>query len=215
MRRILAALAIFAFVLAYWTHPRNEWIAHAAPPPPQPESLPGCVYNSSSFTMATGQRVTLQCDINGKLITSSTGGGGGGAVTIANGADVALGSTTDAPCTFPTTTTAQTLDALAKCLVNLAATAPLPYPFTPLTPGQHGTAITSSTALTIPATATYATMCARTAAINYTTDGTTTPTSTVGQPLAAGACVALSGPTVLANLKMISATGTPDVEYFK
>ena len=90
-----------------------------------------------------------------------------------------------------------------------------PYGYTPLSPGQHNFTITSSTALTIPAGATYATLCASTATIKYTTDGTTTPTSSVGQPLAAGSCVGLQGATVLSNLRLISATGTPDVEYFK
>src|ERR1700722_16884175 len=42
------------------------------------------------------------------------GGGGGGAATIANGADVAEGSTTDAPCTLPASGTACTMEALAK-----------------------------------------------------------------------------------------------------
>jgi hypothetical protein len=92
-----------------------------------------------------------------------------------------------------------------------------PYAYTPLTPGQHGLSITTATALTVPTTATYATICASGAAVEYTTDGTTTPTSSVGQPLASGSCVALSGPTVLANFKAIQkiATATLDVEYFK
>ncbi len=93
--------------------------------------------------------------------------------------------------------------------------APAPYPYTPLTPGQHNVAITGSTALTVPTTATYATICASTAVVKYTTDGTTTPTASVGQPLAVGGCVGLSGATVLANFRAISATGTLDVEYFK
>ena len=33
--------------------------------------------------------------------------------------------------------------------------------------------------------------------------------------LATGACVTLSGATVVANFKAISATGTLDVEYFR
>jgi len=92
---------------------------------------------------------------------------------------------------------------------------PLPYGYTPLSPGQHNLAITSSTALTIPTGARYATVCASTAAVRYTTDGTTTPTASVGMPLQAGACMALSGPTVLANFLAISVTGTLDVEYFQ
>ena len=92
---------------------------------------------------------------------------------------------------------------------------PLPTQYLPLSPGQHNLAVTSSTALTIPAGARFATVCASTAAVRYATDGTTTPTSSVGMPLAAGACVALSGAAVLANFRAISASGTLDVEYFQ
>ncbi len=92
---------------------------------------------------------------------------------------------------------------------------PLPYGYTPLTPGQHNLAITTATGLTISVGARYATVCAATASAKYTTDGTTTPTSSVGMPLAPGSCVALSGPAVIANFTAISSTGTLDVEYFK
>jgi hypothetical protein len=92
---------------------------------------------------------------------------------------------------------------------------PLPYSYTPLSPGQHNLAITSATKLTIPTGARYATICAGGAYVHYTTDGTTVPTSSVGQPLSSGACVSLSGPKVLANFSAISATGTLDVEYFQ
>lgn len=92
---------------------------------------------------------------------------------------------------------------------------PLVYPYTPLTPGQHNLAPVSSTGLTIPVGAAYATVCASTATVKYTTDGTTTPTSSVGQPLTAGTCVALNGAIVLANFRAISASGTLDIEYFQ
>lgn len=92
---------------------------------------------------------------------------------------------------------------------------PLPYPYAPFPgAGQHNLAPTSALALTVPAGATYATVCARSAAANYTTDGET-PTASVGQPLSAGACVALIGPAVLAAFRAFSATGTLDVEYFE
>lgn len=90
-----------------------------------------------------------------------------------------------------------------------------PYNYTPLSPGQHNIALTSATALTIPAGATYAIVQAKTATVEYTTDGTTTPTSSIGMALPAGASVALSGPLVLAAFKAISATGTLDVEYYR
>lgn len=93
-----------------------------------------------------------------------------------------------------------------------------PYAFTPLSPGQHNVAVASSTALTIPATATYATICVSTGNVNYTTDGTTTPTGIFGQPILAGQCEPFSGPTVLANFRAIQQSGysaTISVEYFK
>lgn len=92
---------------------------------------------------------------------------------------------------------------------------PLPFAYTPMPPGQHNLAPASATALTIPAGARLATICASTAPVKYTTDGVTTPTASVGQPLAAGACVILSGPAVIANFLAISAGGTLDVEYFQ
>lgn len=91
---------------------------------------------------------------------------------------------------------------------------PLPYAYTPLPPGQHNLPPASSTALTIPAGARYATVCASAAAAKYTTDGATTPTATIGQPLPAGSCISLSGPAVLANFRIVS-SGTVDVEYFQ
>lgn len=91
---------------------------------------------------------------------------------------------------------------------------PAPYQYTPIAGAQYNLAITSSTALTVPGTATYATVCAKTAALNYTTDGATTPTSTVGTPLQALACVGISGAAVLTNFRAISATGTLTVEFF-
>jgi hypothetical protein len=92
---------------------------------------------------------------------------------------------------------------------------PLPYGYIPLGPGQHNIAPIAATALTVPAGARYATICASTAAAKYTTDGMTAPTANLGQPLAAGACVSLSGTAVLANFRAISAVGTLDVEYFQ
>lgn len=92
---------------------------------------------------------------------------------------------------------------------------PLPYAYTPLPPGQHNLSPGSATALTAPSGARYATVCASTAPSKYTTDGATTPTATVGQPLPAGSCISLSGPAVLTNFRVFSASGTVDVEYFQ
>lgn len=48
---------------------------------------------------AVGSAGIITMDQTGMLCTSASGGGGGGAVTVANGADVAQGTTTDAACT--------------------------------------------------------------------------------------------------------------------
>lgn len=56
---------------------------------------PTCVYTGLS-SLNIGQAIPLPCNSSGQLLTSGGGGGGGGAVTVANGADVALGATTDA-----------------------------------------------------------------------------------------------------------------------
>lgn len=98
---------------------------------------------------------------------------------------------------------------------NLNPVSPLPYQYTPLSPGQHGLSLGTATSLTVPSGALYATVCASTATVYYTTDGTTTPSNGVGQPLASGVCVALSGPLVIGNFKAFSNTGTIDVEYFR
>jgi hypothetical protein len=110
--------------------------------------------------------------------------------------------------------------ALAQAYYDYAGTpvqgtVSIPYSNLPVPPGQHNLMLTSSTALTVPTGARFANVCASSGAIRYTTDGITTPTASVGQPLAAGACIPLSGPQVLANFLAISATGTLDVEYFK
>lgn len=92
-----------------------------------------------------------------------------------------------------------------------------PYQYTPLTPDQHNLAITVSTALTVPATALFAEVCASGNNVNFTYDGTTTPTSSVGMPLATGQCQFFQGATLLTNLRFIqkAATATLDVTYSK
>lgn len=57
-----------------------------------------CAFNTVPPTLTNGQAGIAQCDNAGKLIVSGGGGGGGGAVTIADGADTAQGTTTDAAC---------------------------------------------------------------------------------------------------------------------
>lgn len=58
-----------------------------------------CAYNTAPPTLTNGQASWLQCDVSGNLLTTAGGGGGSTAATIANGADVAEGSTTDAAST--------------------------------------------------------------------------------------------------------------------
>ena len=98
---------------------------------------------------------------------------------------------------------------------NINGVSPLPYQFTPVGPGQHNIAPTVATALVVPAGAVYATICVSTATVRYTTDGTTTPTATIGQPLPAGSCMSMSGPAVLAAAQFFSSTGTLDYEFFR
>lgn len=96
-----------------------------------------------------------------------------------------------------------------------------PYNYTAVTGAQYGLPISASTALTVPATALQAVVCARGNNVNYTYDGTTTPTALIGMPLYAssttGQCIQFSGATVLANLRFIqtAATATIDVSYTK
>ncbi|RBP15854.1 hypothetical protein DFR50_107124 [Roseiarcus fermentans] len=97
----------------------------------------------------------------------------------------------------------------------VAGVMPLPYAYTPLAPGQYNLTPATVTALTIPRGARFATICASSAGAMYTTDGVTTPTSAIGQPLPAGSCVSLSGGAVLANFRVVSPSGVLDVEYFQ
>ncbi len=92
-----------------------------------------------------------------------------------------------------------------------------PYNYTPLTPMQAGLTVVSSTPLTVPATSLQALVCVSGNNVKYTTDGTTTPTASVGMPLQNGQCIFLSGAAVLSNFRaiQIAATATLDVSYFK
>ncbi len=68
-------------------------------------------------SLTAGTPYIMTVDLTGTLCTASAGGGGG-AATIANGADVAEGSTTDSPASTPTSGTAATMVSLMKALVN-------------------------------------------------------------------------------------------------
>lgn len=87
-------------------------------------STNGC-FLRMNVTAVTGSFQCYVTPLEGPSgINGGGGSGSGGAVTIANGADVALGTTTDAPATAPTTTTAATVISLLKEEVNLLATTP-------------------------------------------------------------------------------------------
>ena len=107
-------------------------------------------------------------------------------------------------------------DTVTGCLST--ATTPCFVPGVPSVPltgtGQYNVAPVASTALTVPASATYGVMCATTASVNYTYSGTT-PTSTVGLTLSAGVCMNITSHLLLTSFLGISATGTFSVEYFK
>lgn len=65
-----------------------------------------CVVDTSTPTYANGKFLRYHpCDANGNVKVTGGGGGGGGAATIADGADVTQGATTDAAITTNTTGT--------------------------------------------------------------------------------------------------------------
>jgi hypothetical protein len=105
---------------------------------------------------------------------------------------------------------------LAASGANAAGTVvPIPYPYLPIVgSGQHNVACTSSTALTPPNGAMYATVQASGAQVKYTTDGLT-PSANVGMTLGPGVILTLSGYTIMTTVRFFSASGTLDVEYFQ
>lgn len=112
--------------------------------------------------------------------------------------------------TDPTGTTTQPVSVVS-------AVAPTPYGWTPVPPMQSGVPTSSVVALTIPSTATYAVVCASGAAVNYSTDGQTTPSNLIGMPLNPGGCVPLFGPSVLAAFKAVQQfrPAVLNISYFK
>jgi hypothetical protein len=100
----------------------------------------------------------------------------------------------------------------AALVVALSVTGAFANPTSSAGPGQYGVAITSVTALTVPIFAAAAEICVETAAARYTTTGTT-PSATVGVPVAAGTCFQFAGP--FSAFQIIGSGATLDVEYFK
>jgi hypothetical protein len=109
MRRLLiAAIAVIALVLPARAQDHSF-------PTPGNASVWGTV---AMCLNAQGQAVPMTAA--GTCLGS---GGGGGAATIANGADTAEGTTTDAPCTLPASATACTMVAIAKAIGNATSAA--------------------------------------------------------------------------------------------
>jgi len=101
-----------------------------------------CAYNSSPPTLTSGWFGYAQCDSSGKLITSA-GGGGGSAVTIADGADVAEGATTDAAATQGSTGTVSAKLRTVTSQLNTIAVTGIPVTSTPGV-GATGSAATAN-----------------------------------------------------------------------
>jgi hypothetical protein len=87
--------------------------------------------------------------------------------------------------------------------------------FTMTYPATSGSDTFTANSLTIPAGANYANLIASVAVARYTTDGVTTPSSTVGMPTTVGTPITLHGPLTLANFKIFGITTLVDVEYTK
>jgi hypothetical protein len=90
-----------------------------------------------------------------------------------------------------------------------------PYATTPLG-YQQLTSVTTSTALTVPGTATYAIVTVEAQTVRYRDDGVA-PTATVGMPLPAQAVLVVGGAAELAAIRFIQATAGAiiDVSYYK
>ena len=95
-------------------------------------------------------------------------------------------------------------------------TATLPAATTPVAGAQYGLAVASSTALTVPASATAALITIEGTSVRYADDGTT-PTPSVGQgPFVAGYVITLTGAELAAaRFIQTSASATINVSYYK
>lgn len=109
MKKTIFAFLVVMVCCGYATAQQN---------PVQPARV---VATCGSGTLTIGQVSYATMTADGTLCTSTGGGGGGGAVTVANGADTAQGSTTDAKSTA-TDGTAATIVAILKELSFMAQT---------------------------------------------------------------------------------------------
>lgn len=88
----------------------------------------------------------------------------------------------------------------------------------PVSPMQTGLTTVTATALTVPPSTNYAIVCARGGAANFTTDGTTAPTSTTGMALLQNTCTTMTGNRTIVQFSAIQqggSTTTLDVSYFR
>jgi len=87
-----------------------------------------------------------------------------------------------------------------------------PSPTSSAGPGQYAVSLSAVTSLSVPEFAVSATICVEGAAARYTDDGST-PTATIGIPVAAGQCFAFGGQ--LASFRIIGSGATLDISYYK
>lgn len=85
--RALSGAAVFALLGWFWSAPVNA------------QTQARVVATCGGATYTPGLNGAITVDANGNLCSNTSGGGGGTAVTIADGADVAEGTTTDAAAT--------------------------------------------------------------------------------------------------------------------
>ena len=88
------------------------------------------------------------------------------------------------------------------------------YQYKPVSGAQYALAITSVQTLTVPNAARIAEICVDTAVARYTTSGTT-PSASVGIPVASGTCFQIAGRDALLAFQIIGAGATATIEYFQ
>ena len=87
-----------------------------------------------------------------------------------------------------------------------------PSPASSAGPGQYAVSLTAVTSLTVPLGALSAQICVEGAPARYIDDGST-PSATIGIPVAAGQCFAYGGP--LAAMRFIGSGATLDVSFYR
>lgn len=204
-RSRIAALAALLGVLVSVLVPAGPALAQAGGGAPTAYLF--CYTGSGAITSPTS---FAPCSGSNPLAVTG-GGGGGGAATIANGADVAEGSITDAPATTPTTVAPATTIALLKALnngvtiTNFPATQPVSGTVTVIGPTPDGSAASTNPVLiagTTDGTATGLVAVPKvTAGGILSVDGSasTQPVSAASLPLPSGAATSAAQTTMATN----------------